>query len=160
MGVVICSKYEINNYKLFKLDNPNFIYSVDEDTTYYSHDKGFIFASIKGYNVITGHCLPFHVFKKNPLDYLNIFRKADEEFINFYNLNNNTVLCGDFNYDNVNKLFPKIMENCNDLIDSPTRKDKQLDHFIISYKLKCTYKSVTANIFDHELGIFDIKTNK
>lgn len=68
MGVVICSKYEIDNYNLFKLDNPNFIYSVDEDTTYYSHDKGFIFASINGYNVITGHCLPFHVFRKNPLD--------------------------------------------------------------------------------------------
>lgn len=160
MGVVICSKYEIDNYKLFKLDNPNFIYSVDEETTYYSHDKGFITANIKGYNVITGHCLPFHVFKKNPLDYLNIFRKVDEEFINFYNSNNNIILCGDFNYDNVNKLFPKIMANCNDLIDCPTRKDKQLDHFITSNKLKCTYKSVTANIFDHKLGIFDIKTNK
>lgn len=63
MGVVICSTFEIDNYKLFKLDNPNFIYSVDEETTYYSHDKGFIIANIKGYNIITGHCLPFHVFK-------------------------------------------------------------------------------------------------
>ncbi len=157
MGVVICSKFEIDNYKLFKLDNPNFIYSVDEETTYYSHDKGFIIANIKGYNIITGHCLPFHVFKKNPLDYLNIFRKVDEEFINSYNSNNNIILCGDFNYDNVNKLFPKIMANCNDLIDCPTRKDKQLDHFVISNKLKCTYKNVSANIFDHKYGIFDIK---
>lgn len=157
MGVVTCSKYEIDNYKLFKLDNPNFIYSVDEETTYYSHDKGFITANIKGYNVITGHCLPSHVFKKNPLDYLNIFRKVDEEFINSYNSNNNIILCGDFNYDNVNKLFPKIMANCNDLIDCPTRKNKQLDHFVISNKLKCTYKNVSANIFDHKYGIFDIK---
>lgn len=157
MGVVICSKFEIDNYKLFKLDNPNFIYSVDEETTYYSHDKGFIIANIKGYNIITGHCLPFHVFKKNPLDYLNIFRKVDEEFINSYNSNNNIILCGDFNYDNVNKLFPKIMANCNDLIACPTRKDKQLDHFVISNKLKCTYKNVSANIFDHKYGIFDIK---
>ncbi len=155
MGVVICSKYEIDNYKLFKLDNPNFIYSVDEKTTYYSHDKGFIVASIKGYNIITGHCLPFHVFKKNPLDYLNIFRKA-EEFINSYNSNNNIILCGDFNYDNVNELFPKIMENCIDLIDCPTRKDKQLDHFIISNKLKWSYRNITNNIFDHKYGIFDI----
>lgn len=157
MDVVTCSKFEIDNYKLFKLDNPNFIYSVDEETTYYSHDKGFIIANIKGYNIITGHCLPFHVFKKNPLDYLNIFRKVDEEFINSYNSNNNIILCGDFNYDNVNKLFPKIMANCNDLIDCPTRKDKQLDHFVISSKLKCTYKNVSANIFDHKYGIFDIK---
>lgn len=160
MGVVICSKYEISNYKLFELDNPSFVYSIDENTTYYSHDKGFIIASIKGYKVITGHCLPFHVFKKNPLDYLNIFEKADEEFVDSYNLNNNIILCGDFNYDNVNELFPKMMKNCDDLIDCPTRKDKQLDHFIISNKLKCTYKNVTTNIFDHKLGIFDISLKK
>lgn len=156
MGVVICSKYEIDNYKLFKLDNPNFIYSVDEKTTYYSHDKGFIIANIRGYNIITGHCLPFHVFKKNPLDYLNIFRKADEMFIDVYKSNNNMILCGDFNYDNVNDIFPKIMENCKDLIDCPTRKDKQLDHFIIGNKLECIYKNVSDNVFDHKYGIFDI----
>lgn len=160
MGVVICSKYEIDSYNLFKFDNPNFIYSIDENTTYYSHDKGFIIASINGYKVITGHCLPFHVFRKNPLDYLNIFRKADEEFINSYNSNNNIILCGDFNYDNVNKLFPKIMENCSDLIDCPTRKNKQLDHFIISNKLKCTYKNILDNVFDHRLGIFNVGINK
>lgn len=51
------------------------------------------------------------------------------------------------------------MENCSDLIDCPTRKDKQLDHFITSNKLKCTYKSIAANIFDHKLGIFDIEIN-
>ena len=156
MGVVICSKYEIDNYKLFKLDNPNFIYSVDEKTTYYSHDKGFIIASIKEFNIITGHCLPFHVFKKNPLDYLNVFRKADEMFVDVYKSNNNIILCGDFNYDNVNDIFPKIIENCNDLIDFPTRKDKQLDHFIISNKLECIYKNVSDNVFDHKYGIFDI----
>lgn len=156
MGVVICSKYVIDNYKLFKLDNPNFIYSVDEKTTYYSHDKGFIIANIRGYNIITGHCLPFHVFKKNPLDYLNIFRKADEMFIDVYKSNNNMILCGDFNYDNVNDIFPKIMENCKDLIDCPTRKDKQLDHFIIGNKLECIYKNVSDNVFDHKYGIFDI----
>ena len=67
MGVVICSKYEIKNSELFMLDNPNLVYSVDNNITYYSHDKGFIIATIKNYKIITGHCLPFHVFKKNPL---------------------------------------------------------------------------------------------
>ena len=159
MGVVICSKYEIDNYKMIKLDNPNLIYSVNEDKTYYSHDKGFIIANIKEFNIITGHCLPFHVFKKNPLDYLNIFEKIEKEFIKFYNLNNNIIFCGDFNYDDVNQLFPNIMKNCIDLIDCPTRKDKQLDHFIISNKLRCTYKNIDENVFDHKLGIFDININ-
>lgn len=47
MGVVICSKYEIKNSELFMLDNPNLVYSVDSNITYYSHDKGFIIATIK-----------------------------------------------------------------------------------------------------------------
>lgn len=156
MGIVICSKYKIDSYNQFMLDNPNLIYSVDENTTYYSHDKGFIVADIKGFKIVTGHCLPFHVFKKNPLDYLEIFEKADKEFISCYNLNNKFILCGDFNYDNVNSLFPETMVNCIDLINCPTRKDKQLDHFIISNKLKCSFSKVENNIFDHKLGIFEI----
>lgn len=156
MGIVICSKYKIDSYKKFMLDNPNLIYSVDENTTYYSHDKGFIIANIKGSNIITGHCLPFHIFKKNPLDYLEIFEKADKKFINYYNLNNKFILCGDFNYDNVHSLFPEIMINCTDLINCPTRKNKQLDHFIISNKLNCSSNKIKDNSFDHKLGIFEI----
>ena len=48
------------------------------------------------------------------------------------------------------------MVNCFDLINCPTRKDKQLDHFIISNKLNCSYNKVVDNIFDHKLGIFEI----
>ena len=156
MGIVICSRYEITNYKTLLLDNPNLIYSVDENTTYYSHDKGFIISNIQGINIITGHCLPFHVFKENPLDYLRIFEKADDKFINAYDYNDKLVLCGDFNYDDVNTIFPKIMTHCKDLINESTRKDKQLDHFIISDKLNCSYNKVVNNIFDHKLGIFEI----
>lgn len=156
MGIVICSKYKIDYYKTYKLDNPNLIYFEDKNTTRYSHDKGFIFACINHYNIITGHCLPFQVFKKNLLEYLYIFKKADEEFMNFYNSNDKLILCGDFNYEDIQSLFPKIMKNCVDLIDCPTNKDKQLDHFVISNKLKCSYKSINDNIFDHKLGIFEI----
>lgn len=159
MGVVICSKYEINNAKTYMLDNPNFIYEVNKDVTYYSHDKGFIIADINSYKIITGHCLPFHVFKKDPLDYLEIFEKADKMFINEYNANPNFILCGDFNYNDVSAIFPNIMRNCKDLIDSPTRKDKQLDHFIVSDKIGVISKEVLDNDFDHKCCIVDIKEN-
>ena len=46
MGVVICSKYEIKDVENIILENPNLVYKVDENTTYYSHDKGFIKANI------------------------------------------------------------------------------------------------------------------
>lgn len=157
MGIVICSKYKIDSYKQFMLDNPNFIYSVNENTIYYSHDKGFIIASIKGFNIVTGHCLPFHIFKKSPLDYLEIFKKADKEFINYYNLNRKFILCGDFNYENINPLFPEIMSKCTDLIKVPTRKEKQLDHFIISNELKYISCNIKDNVFDHKLCITELE---
>lgn len=155
MGVVICSKYKIENFELFMLDNPKFIYSVDENTTYYSHDKGFIISKIKNYNLITGHCLPFHIFKKEPLDYIEIFNKADNKFSNYFN-QGKTILCGDFNYDNIGKLFENSMKNATDLINESTRKDKQLDHFVISNDIKAISNNVLENYFDHKLGIFEL----
>lgn len=156
MGIVICSKYEIDAFKTIMFDNPHFIYSKDDETTYYSHDKGFIIADINNYKIITGHSLPFHVFNENPLDYLSIFKKMDDEFIKAYNINNKLILCGDFNYEDAATLFPQIMENCIDLIDAPTRKDKRFDHFIISNKLKCNSKIINDCCFDHKYGLFEV----
>ncbi len=157
MGIVICSKYEIKNSELFMMDNPNLIYSVDSNITYYSHDKGFIITNIQNYKIVTGHCLPFHIFKKNPLDYITIFEKADEKFNDEFNANSKFILCGDFNYDNVNNFFPNLMTKCKDLINIPTRKDKQLDHIIVSNKISISSKQILENNFDHKLCIIEIE---
>lgn len=159
MGVVICSKYEIKKSELFMLDNPNLIYSVDSNVTYYSHDKGFIIANIKDYKIITGHCLPFHVFKKNPLDYIEIFECADKKFNSEFDLNSKFILCGDFNYDTVSDIFPNIMKKCKDYIDVPTRKDKQLDHIIVGNKIIISSKEILENNFDHKLCMIEIVDN-
>lgn len=159
MGVVICSKYEIKNSELFMLNNPNLVYSVDDNITYYSHNKGFIIANVNGYKIITGHCLPFHVFKKNPLDYIEIFEHADKKFNSEFDLNSKFILCGDFNYDNVSDIFPNIMKKCKDLINVPTRKDKQLDHIIVGKKILINSKKILENNFDHKLCLIEIADN-
>lgn len=156
MGVVICSKYKIESSDTFLLDNPNLIYKASEEKTYYSHDKGFLISYINDFTIITGHCLPFYAFKKEPIDYIEIYKKADDKFINEYNKNNKIILCGDFNYDDVNLLFPKMMKNCKDLINCTTRKDKQLDHFIVDKNIKVISSNIMDNYFDHKLGIFEI----
>ena len=156
MGVVICSKYEIKDIKNIALENPKLVHKVNENITYYSHDKGFIKANILGITFLVGHCLPFHIFKKSALDFLEIFEKADEEFIKFYSENDKLLLCGDFNFSNAEKLFPKTMKVCKETIIEPTKNDKQSDHFAISEKLKCTYSKVEENIFDHKFIICDI----
>jgi len=158
MGVVICSKYEISNCELLPLENPYLVYSKGENTTYYSHDKGFIIASINSLTIITWHCLPFHAFKKDILEYLSIYQKADKTFEKLFR-NNNVILCGDFNYDDIPIIFPNTMKLGIDCIQCPTRKDKQLDHFIISKNIKCLHSEVIENPFDHKLGIFEIQEN-
>lgn len=157
MGVVICSKSELTNVEKILLDNPKLVYSVNENTTYYSHDKGFIICQIQGMTLIAGHLLPFHIFKETPLNYLNIFEKADDKFIDIYNKNESVILCGDFNFDDAKKLFPKIMEKCKETIEEPTKNNKQSDHLIISNCLECTYSEVKNNIFDHKFIIGEIK---
>lgn len=159
MGVVICSKYEIKDIKNIMLKNPKLVHKVNENTTFYSHDKGFIKANILGIEFLVGHCLPFHIFKKSPLDYIEIFKEADEEFLKVYNENNKFVLCGDFNYSYVNELFPKTMELCTEVIKEPTKNDKQSDHFAISNRLKYIYSKVENNIFDHKFIICEIEDN-
>lgn len=157
MGVVICSKSELTNVEKILLDNPKIVYSVNENTTYYSHDKGFIICQIQGMTLIAGHLLPFHIFKETPLNYLNIFEKADDRFIDIYNKNESVILCGDFNFDDSKKLFPKIMEKCKETIEEPTKNNKQSDHLIISNCLECTYSEVKNNIFDHKFIVGEIK---
>ena len=157
MGVVVCSKYEIINIEKILLDNPNLVYQVNENTTYYSHDKGFIIGNVQGITLIAGHLLPFHIFKETPLNYLNIFEKADDIFIKEYNENERIIFCGDFNFGDAKKLFPKMMEKCKETIEEPTKNNKQSDHLIISDKLECLYSEVKENIFDHKFIISEIK---
>ena len=157
MGVVICSKFEIKNVEKILLDNPGLVYKVNERVTYYSHDKGFINAKIEGINLIAGHCLPFHIFKESPLNYLEIFKKADDKFMELYNKNNNFVLCGDFNFENAEKLFPKLTSKGQESILEATKNGKQSDHLIIGNNLKCSYSKVSENIFDHKYIICEVQ---
>lgn len=137
------------------LDNPHFSYPIDERTTYYSHDKGFVISKIKGFNLIAGHCLPFHVFNKSLLDYIKIFNTADNKFFPFFD-KDKTILCGDFNYENIDELFKNSMKNSKDLINIPTKKEKILDHFVINKSIKVISINVLETNFDHKLGIFEL----
>ena len=156
MGVVICSKYEISNVQKVLFDNPNLVYEISETTTFYSHDKGFISMYIEGIKVVCGHCLPFHVFKKDSKDYLDVFKKMDEKIMDFYNDNNKMILCGDFNYQDAKILFENAMNVCNEIIEMPTKNNKQSDHLAISKLLECKTAKVLDNIFDHKLILGEI----
>lgn len=155
MGIVICSKYEISNIEKIMLDNPKIMYKVNDEITYYSHDKGFIMCDINNIKLVTGHCLPFHVFKKNILDYLSIFEKIDNRLC--LEKKENIILCGDMNYDDVEVMFPKFYSKSKDTINEATRKERQLDHILVTKNIKVINSIVIETCFDHKLCIVDIE---
>ena len=157
MGVIICSKYPIQNYEFFMLDNPNLTYQVDENTTYYTHDKGFIIANINNTCFITGHGIPFHVFKTDELDYLDIYQKAEKKLLEAVKQAQNYIFCADLNSEKINELFPTFMSNSIDLVDCPTyRNSKIYDHFIIKKDTEGISGKVLDGPFDHKVVIFQV----
>lgn len=157
MGITICSKYIIDNIEIIPLDNPKLTRTFKNNNKIFSYDKGFLNIKTNGFNIISGHCLAFYAFQKDIFDYIDIYIKLDDKFINTYLNNNKTIICGDFNYENIRDLFPKTLKYFKDLINIPTRKNKQLDHFLISNQLTVSYRKIFDEYFDHKLAIFEIK---
>lgn len=156
MGISIISKYPIVKKEYLPLENPHLVHTTKTNETWYSHDKGFLITQIKDFLVITGHCLPFHVFQKDPLDYLYIFKPVDDKLMELYKTKKKIIFCGDFNYKETNLLFPNFSLLSKDLIKEPTRKGKQLDHFLITKEIKEKKSRILENVFDHKVGIFEI----
>ena len=155
MGIVICTRYKISNIEKIMLDNPKLIYKANDEINYYSHDKGFIMCDINNIKLVTGHCLPFHVFKKSILDYLNIFENIDNKL--YLEKMESIILCGDMNYDDIEVMFPKFYSKSKATINEATRKEKQLDHILVTKNIKLINSRVIDTYFDHKLCVVDIE---
>ena len=156
MGVVVCSKYELNCKEKFLFDNPKLVYKINENTTFYSHDKGFLFLEVEGIKLFVGHCLPFHLFKQDSKDFKEMFSRADDKFIENYNKEDKMIICGDFNYQDIQILFPKIMNLCKDVVKETTKKNRISDHFIVNDVVNVKSVQVEENIFDHKFVLVEI----
>ena len=107
--------------------------------------------------VIQGHCLPFHVFKESPLNYQNIFSKLQEKILRKIEKEKNVILMGDFNYQNIFELLPKLKDKMKCVYENEkTRKDKQFDHILITKNIQVEDYKILQLRFDHALCIADI----
>lgn len=139
--------------------NPNIKYKKNEKTTYVSHNKGFLVAYIEEFSlaIVTGHCLPFHKFKTNPLDYLYVFKNMDSKLLNVIENNINTVITGDMNYTDIEKLFPQVINLTNKTICGITHDDFQADHILISKNIKNINSNIIDTRFNHKICITEIE---
>ncbi len=158
MGVTICSKYKIDNYENIMFENPKLKYKKNETTTYVSHDKGFVIAYIDEIPIViaSGHCLPFHIFKKSPMEYSEIFRNMESKFIDIFKNNSNVIIAGDMNYSNVEELFPEILKITKKTVFRDTYRKAQIDHVLVGKNIKCIDSKMIETRFDHNLCVVTI----
>jgi exonuclease III len=154
-GVVICSKFPISKHEKVFLDNPNITYKKNEVTTYYSFEKGFVIANIKSIplSIINIHCLPFHIFKKSPLEYISLYKKAEKKFIETLKNSKNIIFTGDVNYTDINQLFPEFMKLTSNTIKGKTRGEDQLDYIACGNNIKVLNSEIIDRCFDHRICI-------
>lgn len=156
IGVVICSKYELENIETKMFDNPNITYyNKEKGKTYRPADKGMIMTDIKGIRIVTGHGIPFyafHIAKEKRHQYC----EKMEDYIVDNCKDKSWILLGDLNEDDISAIFPRINKITRDLVKSNTYKDKIYDHILISKRIEKKGLEVVDTCFDHKLCIIEI----
>jgi endonuclease/exonuclease/phosphatase family metal-dependent hydrolase len=157
MGVSICSKFPLTSEEKLLFKNPHLTFKKDENRTYISHDKGFIVATIDEFNLVvaSGHCLPFHIFEKQPTDYLEIFNEFEDRFMPLIK-NKRVAIAGDFNYPNVQDIFPMLVKITEEIPFTNNVEEVQIDHILIDKDIKYGNNEILKTRFDHNLFITEI----
>lgn len=159
MGVTICSKFPISKEEKILFSNPNLTFKKNENRTYISQDKGFVIAYFNDIPLVIacGHCLPFHIFKKKPTDFLEVFKEMEYKFLDVFNSNSNFIVVGDMNYSKVEEIFPTIVKKTNQSVFGNTYKETQIDHILVSKNIKILNDKIIETRFDHNLCISDLE---
>lgn len=131
IGNAIISKYPIIEQKRIHLVNPELSTKLNGKKIS-SHNKGFLQITFdiknKKFTLISGQSLPFHLFKKDPTDYKYIFEELEQIILNVYTP---SIVCGDFNTNQIKELFPSInFSQLTGVITRPTGEEH--DNFLCS----------------------------
>lgn len=156
MGVVICSKYELDNIEKLMFDNPNVTYyNKEKGKTYRPADKGMIMTDIGGFRIVTGHGIPFYAFHIAKEKRSQYYEKVENHILESCK-DKAWLVVGDLNEDDIKVVFPKIEKLTKDLVKEATYKDKIYDHILVSKKIEEKNLEVVDTYFDHKLCIIEI----
>lgn len=160
IGLAILSKFPIKNAVKEFFNNPNLTKTTSK-STYSSHDKGFIAATIcaeQNFNLICTQFLPFHRFDKDIFEFKPIFKNFQE-----IAKSHSSLVCGDFNViDGKAKLvkFLNELEPTHEFVfdEITTTDSKRCDNIIVPKNIKIKSKKIITNtgISDHFLCIIEI----
>ncbi len=147
MGIAVFSNYKTVEKDTYKLIKPNGTFYHNGKAEQF-HDKFFISLTLtnksKKVNIITGHGYSFHRYGIDPADFIEIFAPLDS-WLCSKTRNQELIIAGDFNVDNLSKLLPNLCKSYFDIFEGcPTRPSgRKTDCIFIP--IGCEY-SETVNI--------------
>lgn len=165
MGVVTCSKYPIEEEKAVMFENPHIEYKKSETVTWVMHDKGFIVSYINSIPlvIVNGHGMPFFVFKRSALEFIDIFEKTEKDILDLMLKEPNFIVLGDMNHNGIKDIFPNICNVSNSNVTGITYYNKssneymQLDYIMTSKNIEVISSEIIDTRFDHKLCLSTIE---
>lgn len=136
MGISIVSRFPITQSRVFMLENPNIVRTLESGDVYRSHEKGFLITKIQTDTgelcCVTGHCFPFHSFGRDAMDFKYIYTSLEEELLKILEENRRIIIGADFNENRMilSRLMPQIFKQYKLLVNSSTRPNGREDDYI------------------------------
>lgn len=135
MGVSIISRFPFTDSEIFMLENPNITHITKSGAIYISHEKGFLITKVCADNgevcCVTGHCLPFHSFDRDIMDYKYIYTRLEDKLISLLDKNRHIIIGADFNTTRLPQLMPELFNKYHSIVDIPTRPNGRGDDYIL-----------------------------
>ena len=160
LAIALLSRHPVINSQYLSLPNPNLTVISTKGNQWLSHNKGFLKVTLKVgktiFNVVTGHNVPFHLFKRDFMepDFTHIRREL-EDFILASAQEHPTIVAGDMNYERVEQLLPKVFAHgfSRSLPNARTEpiRNTQIDHILVSKEWQVIESGVIEGLADHFL---------
>ncbi len=164
LSLAILSHWEILSTRYELLPNPRLQVRVASGEVWTSHDKGFLSAqlAIGGARVavVTGHTNPFELFGRqaHEAEFAPINRAMEELLLS--TLNRPTLVTGDFNYDTVERLLPRVFQagyrRALPPVATEPRYGHQRDHILVSPHWVVRCSEALPGRADHFLCYADV----
>ncbi len=154
MGVSIISRYPFIQSDIFMLENPKLTKTFESGKVYKSHDKGFLVTTIQTgageICCVTGHCVPFHLFGREEMEFKHIYAEIEKRLIKLLNERSHILIGSDFNTEQLDALMPEVFKRFRSIVDLPTRPNgKRHDYILCDRKMADIRFCLIKTCFDH-----------
>ncbi|HLD21327.1 MAG TPA: endonuclease/exonuclease/phosphatase family protein [Patescibacteria group bacterium] len=156
LSIAILSKFPLHTTRFHAVPNPHITATGPNGKSWSSFDKGFLIATMEYenslVNVVCGHMLPFHKFKRNftEEEFSNIRVDIEQTLLSLPS--RPTIMGVDMNFGDLHVLTPALFDRFVDVFSEDTTPDYgQSDHILLSKDWDIKSHAILPGKADHYL---------